>query len=85
MKRYKTSTTSTKMEAKMKNVTGNRLVTVNEMAKMLGVPKSWLYQRTRLGAQGIPHIRFGKYVRFDPDVVIAHYAAKEKTGEYLLR
>ena len=33
----------------MKIATGNSLKTVEEMAKILGVPKSWLYQRTRLG------------------------------------
>lgn len=53
------------------------LLTVKEMAGILKVPVSWLYQRTMLGQKAIPHIKFGKYVRFDPDAVIAHFAQKE--------
>ena len=49
----------------------DKLLTVKEMAEILSVPISWLYQRTRLGQDGIPHIKMGKYVRFKPDEVIA--------------
>lgn len=40
-----------------------RLIDVRELAQILNVPVSWLYERTRKGA--IPSIRIGKYVRFD--------------------
>ena len=49
----------------------DKLLTVKEMAEILSVPISWLYQRTRLGQDVIPHIKMGKYVRFKPDEVIA--------------
>lgn len=47
-----------------------KLLTVKEMAEILRVPTSWIYQRTRLGTSGIPHIKVGKYVRFNPEEVI---------------
>jgi len=50
-------------------MTEDRLVTVQEMAMILNVPVSWLYQRTRLGTKVIPHLKLGKYVRFDPEEV----------------
>jgi len=39
------------------------LIGINEMAKKLDVPLSWLYHRTRTNQ--IPHYKLGKYVRFD--------------------
>lgn len=56
------------------------LVTPPEMAAMLKVPVSWIYQRTRLGQEAIPHLRVGRYVRFDPQQVIAFLEAKGKGG-----
>ena len=46
------------------------LVTPKEMGKILNVPVSWLYQRTRLGQEAIPYIKVGKYVRFEPEKVV---------------
>ena len=40
------------------------LLDISEVSRILGVPKSWLYERTRRGE--IPHLKMGKYVRFDP-------------------
>ena len=41
------------------------LLSVNELAESLNVPKSWLYSRTReTGPGSIPRLRVGKYVRF---------------------
>lgn len=43
------------------------LMTIDEAARLLSVPKSWLYGRTRLtGEDRLPHTRVGKYVRFSP-------------------
>ena len=40
---------------------------VTRLAEHLGVPKGWIYDRTRQdGPEVIPHLKFGKYVRFDP-------------------
>jgi excisionase family DNA binding protein len=40
-------------------------LTVPELAKLLKVPISWVYQRSReRGEKAIPRIRCGRYVRF---------------------
>ena len=42
-----------------------QLLTVDEMAETLKVPKSWLYSRTReKGTGAIPRVKVGKYIRF---------------------
>ena len=42
-----------------------RLLTVQEVADLLRVPVSWVYERTRRrGEQQLPHIKMGKYLRF---------------------
>ena len=51
-----------------------KLLTVKELSELLGVPVSWIYQRTRMGQDAIPHVKFGKYVRFDSDEVIRFFA-----------
>ena len=48
----------------------NELITATELAKRLNVPVSWIYRRTRLGQEAIPHVKMGKYVRFDWDAVL---------------
>jgi excisionase family DNA binding protein len=40
----------------------DELLTLEEAAALLKVPKSWIYDRTRRGA--IPHLKLGKYLRF---------------------
>ena len=49
------------------------LITVKELAEKLNVPASWIYQRTRLGQKAIPHVRIGKYVRFELDEVLEFF------------
>jgi excisionase family DNA binding protein len=42
------------------------LLSVEELAGKLNVPKSWIYARTRQTDSGsIPRTRLGKYIRFD--------------------
>jgi excisionase family DNA binding protein len=41
----------------------SRLLDANEIAERLGVPVSWVRESARSGA--MPHIRLGRYVRFD--------------------
>ena len=53
------------------------LLTVEQMAEMLDVPKSWIYGKTQFGQKGIPHIKLGKYVRFDSDEVLVFFKNKE--------
>jgi excisionase family DNA binding protein len=46
------------------------LLTVSEIAQTLRVPVSWVYERTRRrGLERMPHIKLGKYLRFDPNTV----------------
>lgn len=44
-----------------------KFANIDETAEFLGVPRSWLYDRTRRNA--IPMRRIGKYVRFDLDEI----------------
>ena len=44
-------------------------LTIDETAALIRVPKSWLYERTRTNT--IPHLKLGKYLRFDRDELIA--------------
>lgn len=44
-----------------------RLLDANKVAEFLNVPVSWVRESTRSGA--IPHIRLGRYVRYDLDDV----------------
>jgi predicted DNA-binding transcriptional regulator AlpA len=41
---------------------------VDALAAHLGVPRTWIYDRTReRGPETIPHFKLGKYVRFNPE------------------
>jgi len=40
-----------------------RLLSPQEAADLLGVPRSWVYEKVRLGH--LPHVRLGRYVRFE--------------------
>lgn len=46
------------------------LLTAAETARVLGIDANWLLLNARRRA--IPCVKLGKYVRFDPDEVIAH-------------
>ena len=51
----------------------SELITAKELAKRLNVQVSWIYRRTRLGQEAIPHVKMGKYVRFDWEAVVEFY------------
>jgi excisionase family DNA binding protein len=60
----------------------NHLLTVGEVAELLQVPVSWVYEQTRRRCPGrIPGFRLGKYWRFTPEDVTAWLAAK-RTNDY---
>lgn len=49
----------------------NSYLTIDEIAEILKVPKSWIYSHTReTGPDAIPRIKVGKYLRFEPDKVM---------------
>jgi excisionase family DNA binding protein len=45
-----------------------KLLDAKGAAELLNVPKSWVLESARNGT--IPHIRLGRYVRFDPDELL---------------
>ncbi|MDE3155107.1 MAG: helix-turn-helix domain-containing protein [Acidobacteriota bacterium] len=59
------------------------LLTVDEVAAWLKVSKSWVYEHTRIRGRHrpeyLPHIKLGKYVRFDPRAVRAFLARESRT------
>ena len=55
----------------------NKLVGPQEMAKVLNVPVSWIYQRTCLGREAIPYLKIGKYVRFNPQEVVDFFKVQD--------
>jgi excisionase family DNA binding protein len=61
----------------------DRLLTVEEVAKLLQVPPSWVYGRTRQrSADCIPGFRLGKYWRFREADVLA-WLERQRVGARL--
>ena len=55
------------------------LITVDELADRLKVPKSWVYGKTReKGPDAIPRIQCGKYIRFQLSSVLAWMQERNK-------
>ena len=56
------------------------LLSVEELAESLSVPKSWVYSRTReTGSNTIPRIKVGKYRRFILDDVLDWLKSQSET------
>jgi excisionase family DNA binding protein len=51
----------------------DELLTVDEVAALLKVSRSWIYEHTRKRgtprSSRLPHVKIGKYVRFEPRAV----------------
>ena len=46
------------------------LLTAQEVAEILNVPVSWVYEHTRKrGVARLPHLKLGKYLRFEEQAV----------------
>lgn len=56
-------------------------LTVEEAAELLRVKMTWLYERTRTNQ--VPHVKLGKYVRFDRDELLAWAAQFHRDGRDL--
>jgi len=52
------------------------LLTAGQAAELLAVPKSWVLAEAR--ADRIPHVRLGRYVRFDADEVAAWWQTRSR-------
>jgi len=56
-------------------------LTVDDVAAFLRVPKSWVYERTRRrGADRLPFIKLGKYVRFEEQSLRQYLASRRKSA-----
>ena len=52
-------------EASASDTFSDELLTVDELATILKVPKSWIYLHTRKRSKtALPHVKIGKYLRF---------------------
>jgi excisionase family DNA binding protein len=57
------------------------LLTVEDVAELLKVPVSWVYDRTRSrGVNRIPGFRLGKYWRFQESEVLAWLERQQSGG-----
>lgn len=60
----------------------DELLTVDEVAALLKVSKTWVYEHTRSRgvprSERLPHIKVGKYVRFDARSVRAFLLRRSK-------
>ena len=57
-----------------------RLLSVEDVAELLQVPVSWVYERTRKrGLERIPGFRLGKYWRFRAEDVFA-WLERQRSG-----
>lgn len=62
----------------------HELLTVDDVAALLRVSKSWVYEHTRgrevATTDRLPHIKIGKYLRFDAQAVRAFVLRKAHAG-----
>jgi len=56
-----------------------RLLTAAEVAELLNVPESWVRQETREGR--MPHLRLGRYVRYEWPAVAA-WLEEQRAGQW---
>jgi len=58
-----------------------KLLTVDELAETLKVPRSWIYTRTRqTGPDSIPRVRVGRYLRFYEGEVMEWLREQNQAG-----
>ena len=57
----------------------DRLVDAAVAGELLGVPASWVLAQARAGR--IPHVRLGRYVRFEPQELRAWWRGRRRGPE----
>jgi excisionase family DNA binding protein len=63
-------------------VSDSRLIDAKEAGRLLGVPHTWVLEEAR--HDRIPHIRLGRYVRFEADAVLAWARNRSRGPTYSL-
>lgn len=62
----------------------HELLTVEEVASILKVSRSWVYEHTRSRgvprSERLPHVKIGKYVRFDARLIRDFLAKRTRIG-----
>lgn len=62
----------------------SELMTVDDVAAVLRVSRSWVYEHTRMRggprSERLPYIKLGKYVRFEPRAIRAFIANRSRTS-----
>jgi excisionase family DNA binding protein len=62
------------------------LMTIADVAALLKVSKSWVYEHTRDGVEDrLPAVKLGKYLRFDRNDLRAYVDAKRAASHRHLR
>ena len=56
---------------------GERLISATEVADLLAVPVTWVREATRAGR--LPHVRLGRYVRYERDEVL-DWVTQQRSG-----
>lgn len=56
---------------------GGRLLSATEVAELLTVPVTWVREATRAGQ--LPHLRLGRYVRYERDEVL-DWVTQQRSG-----
>ena len=61
------------------NLTDDELLTVQEVAELLKVKVSWVYDRiSEKHGDRLPHVRLGRYVRFERTLVLEFLQRQRK-------
>jgi len=61
---------------------GERLLSATEVADLLAVPLSWVREAAR--QDQLPHVRLGRYVRFEREQVL-DWVARQRSGRVRAR
>lgn len=72
--KYSTGTRSVPEET---SIMSDRLVSVKALASHLGVPTGWVYAKK----DRLPHVRVGKYIRFDINEVLRVLRGEAEEGK----
>ncbi len=64
----------------MNNNSAPSLLTVEQVAEMWQLPRSWIYERTRRrGLEQLPHFKLGTYLRFE-EKAVQEYLDRQRIG-----